>query len=425
MRVTVALQRGMGIAMRDPGPISSAPVEAAPIPFREFVALVAAMMALTALSIDSMLPALPAIGASLGVEDANQWQFVITAFMLGFGGAQLVLGPLSDRYGRRPVLTAGLIVAVIANLACALAGSFELLLAARFLSGTGVAAARVVTIAVVRDCYSGRAMARVMSLAFMVFMIVPVLAPTFGQLLLVVGPWPWIFAGIATIAALVLAWFLGRLPETLPVERRAEIHPSRLVAAWRTVLSDRYSVGYTLAAMLLQGGMFGFLGSVQQIVFDVFDRPRSLPAVFAGIASAMAAASFFNSRIVMALGTRLISHAALMMFVALAALHLLVAWAGLESFWTFVVLQALMMGCFGLCGANFSSMAMERMGDIAGTAASLQGFAAVIGGALIGAAIGLAFDGTTVPLYAGFLTVGVISVLVIWLTEHRRLFRRG
>lgn len=410
--------------MRDPGPAIAAE-QAAPIPFREFVALVAAMMALTALSIDSMLPALPAIGGSLDVDDANQWQFIITAFMLGFGGAQIVLGPLSDRFGRRRVLAVGLVVAVIANAGCALAPSFPLLLAARFLSGTGVAAARVVTIAVVRDCFSGRAMARVMSLAFMVFMIVPVLAPTFGQLVLLAGPWPWIFVGIGAMALLVLAWFLLRLPETLPVERRAPIHPSRLLAAWRTVLSDRYSVGYTIAALLLQGGMFGFLGSVQQIVFDIFDRPRSLPAVFAGIASAMAAASFFNSRIVMALGTRLISHAALVAFTVLAGMHLAVAWSGLENFWTFLVLQALMMGCFGLCGANFSSMAMERMGDIAGTAASLQGFAAVVGGAVIGALIGLAYDGTTVPLYAGFLTVGVISLAVVWFTEHRRLFHRG
>lgn len=414
----------MGRSMRDPGPDQAAE-QAAPIPFREFVALVAAMMALTALSIDSMLPALPAIGRSLGVADANRWQFVITFFMLGFGGAQLILGPLSDRFGRRRVLAAGLSVGVAANIACALAGSFPLLLAARFTSGMGVAAARVVTVAVVRDCFAGRAMARVMSLAFMVFMIVPVLAPTFGQLLLLVGPWRWIFAGIAAIAVLVLAWFLLRLPETLPVERRQPIAPGRLLAAWRAVLQDRYSVGYTLAALLLQGGMFGFLGSVQQIVFDIFDRPRSLPAVFAGIASAMAAASFFNSRIVMHLGTRLISHAALTLFTVIAALHLLVAWSGLESFWTFIVLQALMMGCFGLCGANFSSMAMERMGDIAGTAASLQGFAAVIGGAVIGALIGLSYDGTTVPLYLGFLTVGLVSLLIVWLTEHRRLYHRG
>ena len=414
----------MAGAMRGPDPHDAAD-QAAPIPFREFVALVAAMMALTALSIDSMLPALPAIGNSLHVEQANEWQFVITAFMLGFGGGQLFLGPLSDRFGRRRVLTAGLIVAIIANLACAVAGSFTLLLAARFVSGLGVAAARVVTIAVVRDCFAGRAMARVMSLAFMVFMIVPVLAPTFGQMLLLVGPWRWIFAGIGTIALLVLGWFLARLPETLPVERRVPIHPKRLLSAWKVVLSDRYSVGYTLAALLLQGGMFGFLGSVQQIVFDVFDRPTWLPAVFAGIASAMAAASFFNSRIVMALGTRLISHAALVAFTAIAALHLMVAWMALESFWTFVVLQALMMGCFGLCGANFSSMAMEQMGDIAGTAAALQGFAAVIGGALIGALIGLAFDGTTVPLYIGFLSLGLVSLAVVWLTEHRRLFQRG
>ncbi|WNO54188.1 multidrug effflux MFS transporter [Stakelama saccharophila] len=393
-----------------------------PTPFAEFVALVAGMMALTALGIDSMLPALPAIGDSLAVADANSRQFVITAFLLGFSFAQLAHGPLSDRFGRKPVLAIALFLYVATNIVAAFAGSFALLLAARAASGAAVAGARVITIALVRDCFAGRAMARVMSLAFIVFMAAPVLAPSFGQLVLLVGSWRIIFAGIASVCALILIWFLARMPETLAPEHRLPLDPKRLLRGYRTVLADRYAVGYTLAAALLSGGLFGFIGSVQQIIFDVFHAPHLLVAVFATVAGTMALGSYFNARIVMRFGTRLISHSALTGLILLAAIHLSVAWLGWETIVTFAILQALMMACFGLANSNFSSMAMEHMGAIAGTASSLQGFVATLGGAVIGAWIGQAFDGTTVPLYLGFLICGVLAMAVIALAERGRLF---
>jgi DHA1 family bicyclomycin/chloramphenicol resistance-like MFS transporter len=396
---------------------------AAPIGFVEFVALIAGLMALTALGIDSMLPALPAIGESLDVSEPNSRQFVITAFMIGFAFAMLIYGPMTDRFGRRPVLVVALGGYVLTNWLAAIAGSFELLLIARAASGAMVAGARTVTVALVRDCYSGRAMARVMSLAFIVFMAAPVLAPTFGQLILLFASWRWIFAGIGICAAAILAWFLLRMPETLAEADRRPLHLAQLAEGARLVMRDRYAVGYTVAATALQGGLFGFINSVQQVMSDVFRRPDLLTLVFACVAGTMAVGSFFNSRIVMKFGTRLISHSALVGFVLFAALHLVLELLGVDTLLSFVLVQAPMMACFGLATSNFSSMAMENMGAIAGTAASLQGFVATLGAALIGATIGQSFDETTVPLYTGFFVMGVLSFVAVLVTERGRLFR--
>ncbi|OYY89301.1 MAG: MFS transporter [Sphingomonas sp. 28-66-16] len=395
----------------------------APLGFVEFVALVAALMALTALGIDSMLPALPAIGQALDVAGANQRQFVISAFLIGFGLAQLVHGPLADRYGRRPVLVAALSLYVVANLVAAFSSSFVLLLIARFVGGLAIAASRVVTVALVRDCYSGRAMARVMSLAFMVFMAAPVLAPSFGELILLFAEWRLIFVMIAAVSAAILIWFVIRMPETLKPADRTPLSIARLVAGWRATLVDRLSIGYTLAAASLMGALYGFINSVQQIVFQLTQDQRLLVPVFMGVASAMALANLLNSRIVMRVGMRRISHGALLVLVVVSAIHLVIAEAGAETIWSFAILQAMAMGCFGLATANFSSMAMANMGHIAGTASSVQGFITVTAGAVLGALIGQSFNGTTVPLYTGFMAAALVALAIVAVTERGRLFR--
>ncbi|PVX27951.1 multidrug effflux MFS transporter [Sphingomonas pokkalii] len=401
-----------------------ASAQQAPIGFVEFVTLAAALMALTALGIDSMLPALPAIGTSLSVESANHRQFVITAFLIGFGTAQLLYGPLSDRYGRRPVLLVALGFYVTTSGIAAISGSFALLLVARVAMGTAAAGSRVVTVAMVRDCYAGRAMARVMSLVFIVFMAAPIFAPAVGQAILAAGgSWRTIFWGCGVIAAAVGLWFALRMPETLGTGERQPLRAARVIGDYGTMLRDRAAVGYTIATGLLSGALFGFIGSIQQVMSDVFHRPELLTPVFAGVAGTMAIGSFLNSRIVMRLGTRVISHTALTLLTLVAAIHLAVTLLGLETLWSFAVLQALMMACFGLATSNFSAMAMEKMGAIAGTASSLQGFVTTLVGALIGAAIGQAFDGSTVPLYSGFLLMGGLSVAVVAITERGRMFR--
>ncbi|MEZ0243657.1 MAG: multidrug effflux MFS transporter [Sphingomonas sp.] len=395
----------------------------APIPFAEFVTLVASMMALTALGIDSMLPALPAIGEALDVEAANHRQYVITAFLIGFAFAQLAYGPLSDRYGRRPVLIGALLAYAVTSALAAVSGSFTLLLVARAAMGASSAGARVVTVALVRDCFSGRAMAQVMSLVMIVFMAAPVIAPGVGEVILWFGSWRMIFWGVAGSGLVVLTWFALRMPETLPREARQPLSPGRIVSDYALVVRDRHSVGYTLASTMIGGAMFGFIGSVQQIMDDVFGMPQMLVLVFGCICCAMAFGAFLNSRIVIRFGMRPISHTALTVLTVIAALHLAVAWTGVESIWTFAALQALMMGCFGLVGANFSAMAMERMGAIAGTASSLQGFVNTLGAALLGAAIGQSFDGSTVPLYIGFVLMGVSALIIVAITERGRLYR--
>lgn len=394
-----------------------------PLRFGEFVTLVAALMALGSLGIDSMLPALPEIGDSLGAVTANEHQLVVTAFVIGMGLGQLLHGPLADRYGRRPVMIGALAIYIATNVVAAVAGSFDLMLAARLVGGIAIAATRVVTIALVRDCFTGRAMARVMSLAFIVFMIMPVLAPTIGQTILLFGKWRMIFWVTVFGSLVVLGWFAARMPETLHPDDRASIAPARLVRGWRLTLADRWSLGYTLASAALLGALYGYINSIQQIMADTFHRPHLLVLVFAVTASTMAIANFVNSRLVMRLGTRIISHAALLTQIALSGIHLVVALSGYETLLVFIILQALTMGCFGLATSNFSAMAMENMGHIAGAASSVQGFIGVTGGALIGALIGQAFEGSVIPLYIGFFAAGLFALVAVMVTEHGRLFR--
>jgi DHA1 family bicyclomycin/chloramphenicol resistance-like MFS transporter len=406
-------------------PLSSPRPPSHALGFREFVAMMAALMAMTALGIDAMLPALPAIGDDLRVADPNDRQWVIAAFMFGFGAGQLVHGPLADRFGRRPVLLVSLAVGVAFNLLAAFAATYPLLLAARVAAGLATASSRVVTTAIVRDRVSGDQMARTMSLIAIVFMVVPIAAPNLGQLILFVAPWRWVFGMLAAAGLLMALWASIRLPETLDPAHRLPLRFGRIAESFRFVLTNRVSLGYTGASALLQGGLMGFLLSVQQILEVEFRAAHLFGLIFAAIALPMAAASFFNSRMVVRLGARAVSHRAIIGYVLIAAIHLGVAFAGLETLASFALLQAAMMCCFSLAGANFSAIAMEPMGRVAGTASSAQAFIQTIVGTALGAAIGQAFDGTTVPLYLGFTLCGLGAVACVAAAERGRLFARA
>jgi DHA1 family bicyclomycin/chloramphenicol resistance-like MFS transporter len=403
----------------DPLPAADAPTPAGDAPqrpgFGEFIALMAGLMAANALAIDAMLPALPAIGEALGVGEENRRQLVITFYLLGFGVAQLGYGPLSDRFGRKGLLVGGLLFYAVFATAAGLAGSFALLLGARFMQGVAAAATRVLVMAVVRDRYHGPAMARVMSLTMIVFMIVPILAPFFGQAVLAVSTWRHIFIGLGVYGAALALWTLLRLPETLAPENRRDLSFAAIGEAVWTTLRIRRSIGNTLCLTLLMGSLFAFIGSIQQIVFDVFARPALLPWVFAVIAGPMTLSSYANSRLVMRLGSRRILLLGLAAFSAASALHLALAGLFGEALWSFILLQALTMACFGLIGANAGALAMDPLGHIAGTASSLQGVITTVGGALIGLVIGQLFDGTTIPFLLGFLLCGAAAwAAAIW-----------
>lgn len=391
--------------------------------FPAFVALIALMMALNALAIDTMLPALPQIGEAMGVAVENQRQWVVTAYLLGFGGAQLIYGPLSDRYGRRPVLMFGLVLYSLFGFLAAFAPSWEVMLAARAAQGVGAASLRVLAISIVRDCYVGRTMARVMSLSFMVFLGVPILAPSLGQLVLAVAEWPAIFVLLGVAGLGVLLWAALALPETLRPELRRPIRLGRIGAGFAEALTHREAMGYTLGMMMITGALFGFINSSQQLFADTFGAPDAFPLAFAGIAGAIAVASLLNARLVERLGSRRLSHAALLGFILLSALHAGIALSGGEGMWAFIVLQAAVMFCFGFIPGNFGAMAMEPMGHIAGAASSAQGVVSTVGGALIGFVIGQGFDGTPAPLAAGFAACGLAALACVLWAERGRLFR--
>jgi len=404
-------------------PAAPAPVSVKGPGFPEFVGLIAMMMALNALAIDAMLPALPAIGEALGVASENSRQWIITAYLLGFGAAQIVYGPLADRFGRKPVLMVGLALYVLFGALAAFAPTFETLIAARVGAGVGAAALRVLAVSIVRDRYSGRQMARVMSLSFLVFLGVPILAPTLGQAVLTVAPWPWVFGVLALGGAAFGVWAALRLPETLHVEDRMPIQMGRIASAFKLALTNRQSIGYTLAMTVISGALFGFINSSQQIFYDVFKAPQLFTTVFALVAGGIAVASLLNARLVERLGSRLISHSALLAFIAVSSVHAVVTLMGQENIWTFTILQALTMFCFGLIAGNFGSMAMEPMGHIAGTASSAQGFISTIGGALFGFAIGQSFNGSAAPMVTGFVIMGVLALVFVLIAERGRLFQ--
>jgi len=393
-----------------------------PLGPKETVAMLAALMALNSFAIDAMIPALPEIGQQLGVANANDTQLVVVAYFLGFGATQLIWGPLADRFGRRPILGAGIMLYAAFALVCAIATTFPLLIAARVLQGASAAVTRVLVVAMVRDLFEGEEMARVMSLTFMVFMVMPVLAPSIGQAILLVAPWRAIFVVLAGYGLMMLAWSMVRLPETLHPEHRRSLKWRDIAAAAWTTMSEPQSRGYTLAMMLASGALVAYISSIQQIVAQAFGRPAAIGAVFAAIAAPMALASWTNSRVVGRFGIRRVGHSGIAGFAAVSLVHALVGWSGGETLAMFVVLQALAMVCFAFSSANLSTLAMEHMSRIAGTASSVQGVVATIGGGLIGLVIGQAFDGTAQPFLWGLATCTGGAFVIVLLTEPKRLF---
>jgi DHA1 family bicyclomycin/chloramphenicol resistance-like MFS transporter len=391
----------------------------------EFIGLMAMLMALNALAIDIMLPGLQQIGAALGVENENHRQYVVSAYLFGFGLAQLAYGPVSDRFGRRKPMLFGLAVYVISSLAVVAVPSFAGLLALRFIQGIGSAAMRVITISIVRDIYGGRAMAEVMSLIMMVFMVVPVIAPGTGQIILLFGDWHLIFVFMALVALAVAGWMYIRLPETLHEEDVRPFTVTSVLDGFRIVLTNRVALCYTIASMFIFGALFGFINSAQQVYVGIYGLGVWFSAAFAAVAVFMAFSSFVNARLVGRFGMRGLSHASLLGFIGITCLWLLVQVFGPQPmpFPLFLAFFALAMFQFGWIGSNFNSLAMEPLGHVAGTASSVLGFMGTIGGGVIGAMIGQAFDGTALPMVAGFFAVSIVGLVFVLIAEKGRLFR--
>ncbi len=391
---------------------------------RELIVMMASIMALNALAIDAMLPAFPRMTAGLDLVDPNHIQYVISSYLLGMGVGALFHGPMSDRFGRRPVLIGAIAGYIVCALACSFAPSFEMLIAMRIAQGLCGAALGVLVTSIIRDQFEGDAMARRMSTIFLVFMAVPIIAPLVGSAVLVFAGWRTIFDLFAIMAVLVLAWVYFRLPETLAPENALPIEIRALSAAWKQVVTNRSANCYMLAGGTAQGALFGYLNSSQQIFEKTFLAPDFFPIGFAIIAMGIACANFTNARIVERFGARRVSQTALMLFIGLALAQVLAATVFPASLPLFLGLLICNMAMIGFVGSNFSSIAMQPFGAIAGSASSFQNFVRTIWAAALGAVIGQQFNGSVTPIALGFLSCGTLGLVLILIGERGQLFTR-
>ncbi|KDA02533.1 multidrug effflux MFS transporter [Hyphomonas oceanitis] len=381
-----------------------------PVPGRsELVVMIAGLMALNAFGIDVMLPALNQIAHAVGLtapgmESDNRQQMIIFSYVLGFGAPQIIWGPISDRFGRRGPLFVAIIGYIITAFACIVMRDFHALLLMRFTQGVFASGGRLVAVSIVRDLFAGRSMARFMSLVMTIFMVVPILAPGIGQLVLLFAPWEAIFVVLGIFGMIMLGWTWMRLPETLPESARQPLNLGAAMGAYGQILKSRVTFGY----MCVSGVIFG--------------QTETFALWFAGIAGTLACANFLNSRIVEKVGMRRISQTALFVFTIGAAVLSAISYFFGEHLYIFFPLFALCFGCFGLMGSNFSALAMEPLGKIAGTASAAYGFATTTVSSLIGMAISSQYNGSTIPITLGFVCLGLVSLVIILITEKGRLF---
>lgn len=396
-----------------------------PMGFAEFVTVIAGLMALTALATSTMLPVLAEIARDFALPGTNGGQAVLTAFFAGFSIGQLVIGPVSDRFGRRTILLWGLVLYIAASLFCVLTQSFEMLLFARFIQGLGAASPRVMTISIVRDCYSGRRMATVMSLAMMVLMVVPVIAPVLGQIIVLFAPWRWIFACLMIYGAAVFVWSILRLRETLAAEKRRSLEPSEIFGGIRQALTNRQTLGYMIATGGSQGCLLATLYAAPQVMGQLLGMAEYFTVAFGFVAAVMSAAAFTNSRLVGRFGMRPLSQVAVAANVVISAIFLIMAYTGWVNAIGYLIVMSFVNALYVMASANFNALAMEPQGHIAGTASSLFGSVTTMMSALIAHGIGMAYNGSVVPLAVGLLVTGLAVLVTIILTERGRIFMSG
>ena len=388
----------------------------------EFVIGMALMMSIVALSIDAMLLALPAIGEELGATDANDAQLVITMLFLGLAASMMIFGPLSDSYGRKPLIYAGFAIFITGCVLSIFASNFTVMLIGRLLQGIGAAGPRTVSIALVRDRFESRAMARIMSLIMGVFILVPVFAPAIGQGIMMLAHWRSIFVVLLGLAIASFLWIWLRQPETLPANKRRSFSILRVGLAIRETCTNRTAAGYTLTAGLVFGGFIGYLISAQQIFQVQYGVGEDFPLYFAVIALSLGVASFSNARLVMHVGMRQLTRWSLAAVSAISIVFFAITFVTADDppLWGLVAYFVLAFFFIGFIFGNVSALAMEPLGHIAGSASAVIGSMTLFISLLLGTLIGQAYDGTVLPLVGGFAVLGTASVIVMILIERGR-----
>ncbi|WP_298469222.1 multidrug effflux MFS transporter [uncultured Erythrobacter sp.] len=390
---------------------------------REMIVLMALLMSLQAFGIDAMLPALGQMAEEMGAG-GNDRQLVISSYFLGAGIGAFFPGAFADRFGRRPVLAVGLIAYIVLSLACALISNFWGLVALRVVQGICCAGLSVVPAAIVRDHVGGDRMARLMSLIMMIFLLVPILAPAVGQGIMMVAGWRAIFGAMALMGVIVGGWVWIRLPESLAPENVQEIDPPTILRNMREAVSVRCSIGYVIGSALVFGSLFGFLNSSQQLIGEAFGMGDYFAIIFGGAVVGMVVANFTNSRIVERFGARRVGHTALLCFIVISCVMWWSASNQPQGLTEFVILLSLNMAMLGFIGSNFSSIAMQPFGHIAGAASSAHTALRMGTGAILGAFIGYQYDGTSGPLALAMLVCGLVGLGFILFSEKGVLFTR-
>lgn len=388
----------------------------------EFVAMMAATMALQALAVDAMLPALGMIASDLGVSNPNHRQLVVGVFLVAAGIGSLLPGPLSDRLGRRRVLLGCFGLYALLSFGCALAPGFNTLIALRVAVALASAGLTVLPSAVIRDRHSGDAMARMLSTVSMVFMIAPMVAPTVGQAVLLVAGWRWIFGMLGVLALVIGGWIAWRLPETLRPRHRQRFIPARIIGNMVMAVSYRRSIGYVIGGSLTFGAMLGYINSSQQLIAEHFGAGARFPLLFGAMALAMSGANFLNASIVERLGARRVSHGALCLYLVCSAVQVFQALNPHETLWQFMPVVMLNVCMLGFIGANFSSIALQPFASIAGSASSVQAFLRMFIASSLGIMIGQLYNGTALPLAIAFMVCGLGSLSLVLFSESGKLF---
>ncbi|PQJ23256.1 multidrug effflux MFS transporter [Tenacibaculum sp. SG-28] len=388
----------------------------------EFIALMASLMSLAALSIDALLPALNQIGTSLNIKIAKDNQLLITMIFLGLGLGQLLAGPLSDSIGRKKVIYIGFSLFVIASFICISADKLSVMLLGRILQGIGLAAPRTISIAMVRDSFSGNYMAKIMSFIVVFFILVPVVAPTFGKIILDHFGWQAIFYSQLIFGAFIILWLWKRQPETLNSNYKKELSFSIFTSGYKEFIKHKQSVLFTFISGLITGSFMVYISVAQQIFEEQYNLKEEFPFIFAGLAIFIGFATFLNGTLVMKYGMFKLVYFFTFIFIGTSFVYLCLFFGkanpAIETLLAFFAMQFFAIGfLFG----NIRSLAMEPIGHIAGVGSAINGFVSTVMAVPIAICIGRFVEHTTLPIFIGFLICGILAMLMLLYLKKRRL----
>jgi DHA1 family bicyclomycin/chloramphenicol resistance-like MFS transporter len=383
--------------------------------FGESITLMALLISLTAMSIDIMLPAFPAIGRDLGVRHANDVQLIISALILGLSIGQICYGPISDSKGRKPALIVGVLIFIVGTILCLFSYGFTVMLGGRFLQGIGLAGPRSMVLALVRDQYEGRIMARMMSSIMAVFIMVPAIAPTLGQGVIMLAGWRAIFGLLLALAPIALAWFMVRQPETLAPQHRIPFSPRRVTQAMLEVCRNRVALGYTIVAGFILGAFLGYLTSAQQIFQEIYGLGTRFPLYLGMLTLSFATASIFNARFVVRFGMLRLTDRAMKTLVVLSLFYLTAFYwmVGRPPLWILMASLVTVLFCVGVLFGNLNAIAMMPLGHIAGTGSAIIGSLSTLISVPLAVIIGRCYNGTTLPVIGGFAVLSILSTLMM------------